>query len=79
MHQAVHLLVSQGVKDENMVPSEREKHMISLGLTSMALILEKELTEVTGGLIEEADALIRIYLRDRIEHYRTLARAYEES
>jgi len=57
-------------------PSERERHMISIGLTSMRMMLEKELLEVTGGDSHD-DHVVRTYLEERIEHYRVLAAMYE--
>jgi hypothetical protein len=57
-------------------PSPREEHMISIGLISMAMALEKELAEITGG-DPERDAITRRYLEGRIDHYRVLAKTYE--
>jgi hypothetical protein len=60
----------------NYNPSPRERHMISIGLTSMKMMLEKELAEIGDSPSPAADAAIRGYLEDRIDHYRVLAAHY---
>lgn len=58
-------------------PSQRERHMIVISLYGMMDALQRELNEVAGW-DETADAVIRQYLSDRIDHYRMLIRMYQD-